>query len=718
MVTTNNEEINKKFHLSPGNFDFDKEMDYLDKDKHYELLLKESQKHYLKHPTSNKIINDSQLCKNHSKILPNTLTSETVHTLINTLKDTNEKFITLDIKPILKEFLSTQMDQMIKSYFKSNYLVLWYSLSTVTRERFESGYSSRWHCDAGPKTHLKTITYLNSTDDHGSTTYVADLDSTKRFKELGYGVDIEYRVSDLTEIANAYNIKLEIDHYNYQPGDTLIFNPVHLLHKLGLPFPDKSRYCFNLCLVPFHLPWDEAIEAGFMPYNRCIPFERLDINPTRSGDGINHVSLLRESVIEPDINKSKPSINIYIDNTIKDHYSLKKNLMAIFHDKPYVDHLFNQITKNGEQKVNFTIDMLLLALKERFQKDMDWNSIFSPDDNKRITSLLNFESSYLDSFLKYEPKDKPKSDAVFWPSPVHEKRPLSRFDMLPYINSSPLMTKNTPVASAGSCFAIEIAFELQSKKFNYLVAERPDNPNEGVIVDGYKPGDKLVRFSANYGIIFNSPTLLQLAEKAFNKREFTKFCIDLGNQLYTDPYRENVFFRSPMAFELDYPKHIRAIKKVLTESEVFVFTAGLNECWQLFDGSYISRNPKHGLNHLLKHRVLSVQDNIQSITRFFDIVKEHNKNFKLILALSPIPLLATGRAKTHHIIEANTHSKAVLRVALEEAAKYHEDIYYFPSYELVTQCTEDPWAPDHRHVTRETVKKVVSMFDEMFVSPD
>ena len=42
-------------------------------------------------------------------------------------------------------------------------------------------------------------------------------------------------------------------------------------------------------------------------------------------------------------------------------------------------------------------------------------------------------------------------------------------------------------------------------------------------------------------------------------------------------------------------------------------------------------------------------------------------------------------------------------------------MYYLPSYELVTECVEDAWEADCRHVKSSTVAKVVSMFKDIFV---
>ena len=147
------------------------------------------------------------------------------------------------------------------------------------------------------------------------------------------------------------------------------------------------------------------------------------------------------------------------------------------------------------------------------------------------------------------------------------------------------------------------------------------------------------------------------------------------------------------------------------ESEVFIFTMGLNECWRFIkDNSVLSRNPDNDLYPFVSHTRLSVQDNIDAISSFYNLVKGMNPSFKLILTVSPIPFLATGLGDTNHVVEANCHSKSVLRVAAQELADSYEDIFYFPSYELITYCLDSPWQDDLRHVKKEAVQSVVSMF--------
>ena len=98
------------------------------------------------------------------------------------------------------------------------------------------------------------------------------------------------------------------------------------------------------------------------------------------------------------------------------------------------------------------------------------------------------------------------------------------------------------------------------------------------------------------------------------------------------------------------------------------------------------------------------------------MVRAHNPNLKLILTVSPVPFLATGRAETHHVVTANTHSKAVLRVAADIIVERNTDVFYFPSYEVVTVCSETIWTEDQRHIHPSAVAKVMETFDEMFLT--
>ena len=102
------------------------------------------------------------------------------------------------------------------------------------------------------------------------------------------------------------------------------------------------------------------------------------------------------------------------------------------------------------------------------------------------------------------------------------------------------------------------------------------------------------------------------------------------------------------------------------------------------------------------------------LIRMTEILRSHNPNISIICTVSPIALHATFRGDDQHVVTANAHSKAVLRVAAEEFTRRCKNTYYFPSYEVVTTSTEKPWTEDQRHVSRDAVTNVMHLFHEMF----
>jgi hypothetical protein len=328
---------------------------------------------------------------------------------------------------------------------------------------------------------------------------------------------------------------------------------------------------------------------------------------------------------------------------------------------------------------------------------------------KQAGNLAIFEKQFNVDSSRYNRNVMPNPSAVMWPNPTHDKYPSSLFETLPYVESVDLIKKNTPIGSAGSCFAAEIAIYLKNNSYNYVVSETdpPDRPTPPA--------------TARWGVIYNTPSFTQLAEKAFGLRELPKLAeYHDAIGVWQDPFRENVPFSTLEELEQDREAHLEACRKALIECEVLCITLGLNECWEhIATGAVASRNPKSLLHYaLFHHRTLTVADNIKYLQRFLDILRTHNPSLQLIVTVSPIPFLATGRASDTHVVCANEHSKAVLRVAAEEFVAANTGVHYFPSYEMVNHCIKDPWDEDQRHVNRHTVDQIMALFEKMYVYGD
>lgn len=386
---------------------------------------------------------------------------------------------------------------------------------------------------------------------------------------------------------------------------------------------------------------------------------------------------------------------------------------SVFDPGPVCEFLKARFASNESAFTSLTA--LMLALRGFFAHNLTEHlkkaGIGDVDSHflAQAQRLDAFERRFRREFSRYEPADKPNPDAVFWPIPTHPKNGRSLYQTLPMVESLDLLDKSTPIGSAGSCFAVEIARYLQEGGYNYIITETETDPARR----------KELEQSARWGIIFNTPSFRQLAEKAFGIRQLPRLAEYHPEGYWQDPFRENIAFPSLEALEADREAHVAACRRAFESCEVFIATLGLNECWEYVpDGSVASRNPKSPAHFaLFRHRVLTPAENVANLQAFLDILRAHNPGVKMIVSLSPVPLLATGLAATHHVVVANAHSKAALRVAAEEFVRANKGVYYFPSYEMVMHCIPDPWEPDQRHVTRGTVVRIMQLFEKMFVKP-
>jgi hypothetical protein len=124
------------------------------------------------------------------------------------------------------------------------------------------------------------------------------------------------------------------------------------------------------------------------------------------------------------------------------------------------------------------------------------------------------------------------------------------------------------------------------------------------------------------------------------------------------------------------------------QCDVFVFTFGLTEAWRAkFDGAIYPLCPgtAGGEFDPEAHEFINftVNDVVSDFSAFMAILLEVNPNVRVITTVSPVPLMATARADSS-VITATTYSKAVLRVAAEMLTSRFRQVFYFPSYEVIT----------------------------------
>ncbi|MEP0177283.1 MAG: GSCFA domain-containing protein [Paraglaciecola sp.] len=290
---------------------------------------------------------------------------------------------------------------------------------------------------------------------------------------------------------------------------------------------------------------------------------------------------------------------------------------------------------------------------------------------------------------------------------ISEVDPVDKFDLK--------IDLETKVATAGSCFAQHIARYLQNSGFNYFVAEKAHPLIPSTLAKEHNYG----AFSARYGNIYTARQLVQLFDRAFGNFTPQETAWFDEDGTCRDPFRPNVQpsnFIHEAEMLADREQHLKCVKNMFETLDIFVFTLGLTETWiSKVDGAVFPICPGTigGDFDSGKYEFYNqtASDVVQDMTIFIDKLKEINSKAKVVLTVSPVPLMATAQENAH-VLQATTYSKSVLRVAAEELRNKYEFVHYFPSFEIITGNFNRGkyYAKDLRNVIEPGVLHVMRLF--------
>lgn len=274
------------------------------------------------------------------------------------------------------------------------------------------------------------------------------------------------------------------------------------------------------------------------------------------------------------------------------------------------------------------------------------------------------------------------------------------------------------IATAGSCFAQEIARELRRQ--DYAVIDMEPGPGTLQI-----RGEQLESsygyglYSARHGNIYTVRQLLQLTQEAFGLltpepdtyiwSRNGRFFDGLRPSVEPDglPSKEEV-----MAQRRD---HLRRFRAVIENAEIFIFTLGLTEAWSHREMGLVYPTAPGVVAgaydpdiHVLQN--FKVTDIYNDFAIFRKLVLQHNRRLKFILTVSPVPLTAT--ATDNHVLVATVRSKSVLRAVTAQLYDRFNDVDYFPSYEIFSTPFLGPslFKENKRSVSRGGVATAMRIF--------
>lgn len=274
--------------------------------------------------------------------------------------------------------------------------------------------------------------------------------------------------------------------------------------------------------------------------------------------------------------------------------------------------------------------------------------------------------------------------------------------------AAPRITRATPIASIGSCFAREIKVWLKENGYRFVETAHGPCTESG---------------SARYDRVYNTFTLRQEIERAFGRFDPQETCWHFeenGAERLLDPYRKQVAWESREEMQCELAEHRENVRRAFTEAEVAILTVGQAEIWyHKADGYVYPLVPPVEVFDPSRHgfRLSTYEENLANLERVFDLLAANNPRLHVIVSVSPVPLRATFRQMD--AVVADTAGKAILRAAVDAFVAGHRDrAVYFPAYELVRVVEPQPFKEDNRHVRREVIDRIMELFESWFVEQE
>ncbi len=266
----------------------------------------------------------------------------------------------------------------------------------------------------------------------------------------------------------------------------------------------------------------------------------------------------------------------------------------------------------------------------------------------------------------------------------------------------------------GWCFARGIEGALRARKMEVLSAapEFDSFQTIGPQVTGLGFTNKYNTFSICNELQWALDPVARFPEESI---------VGLGKGLFWDPHTNPTL---PLAGRDETFRRRSLLKEVnarIASCRVVFMTLGLVEVWRdTHAGIFINTTPP--MEAITRYpdryefQVSNFSENFDNLEKTHSVLSQFgHPETQIIVTVSPVPLMATFTQED--IVIANSYSKSLLRTAAQEWASSHENIHYFPSYEMVLNSSRDAaWCEDLRHVQGRLVNHIMDLFLEHYVA--
>jgi hypothetical protein len=276
-----------------------------------------------------------------------------------------------------------------------------------------------------------------------------------------------------------------------------------------------------------------------------------------------------------------------------------------------------------------------------------------------------------------------KKNINWYPDKKQIKSDIKKYIMQEWLPEKPFINKNHSIIIFGDCYSQHIVKYLIDKGYNINCNDNAFFFYNSQFINTFTILEQL-QWIAGMGSINNIVWSRGTSRRGDNKK------------IVLSEHERNLIFKN------------------FKNTDIFIISMGLIEVWFDQNGKSLLDN---GLKRSAgeKFQVTSFNDNKNNIKKICECLKSINPSCKIILQISPIPLNATFRKVPS--FSANIVSKCILRGAIDEFLRENNnnDIYYYPSYELVF-CIENPYIEDNRHLSSRALNTIMNLFGDHYLN--
>jgi hypothetical protein len=249
--------------------------------------------------------------------------------------------------------------------------------------------------------------------------------------------------------------------------------------------------------------------------------------------------------------------------------------------------------------------------------------------------------------------------------------------------SKPCRLKDTFI-TLGSCFSDTMGQQLTGHKFNALV-----NP---------------------FGTIYNPESIHKVLQYALtNKPPAEHTYVTAGDIVANYDFHSSHSDLKQADLEKKLTETIGITHYFLKEATWLMITYGTAWVYTRNDTGETVANCHKLPGNLFTKELLTQKKILDSFTSLYHNLKSFNPEIRIILTVSPV-------RHTKDTLPLNSVSKSVLRIACHTLSEQHNDIHYFPAYEILLDDLRDYrfYKSDMIHPTEEAEQYIWDKFIDAY----